>query len=155
MILASYTFACCARPMGSLAMTRGNIGGATLVALIMSLRASVRTRGNQPCRAFRDVGLLRLSPHSDPSERHCEQPTVSNSPTRSIASKQAPTTAPIAVGGQCVTKRNMARQNTSRGRKALTFSRFCRYDSISNHRRDSDEKSFHDCATVRRVGICG
>ena len=66
-----------------------------------------------------------------------------------------PQQLPIATEAQYVTKRNMTQHNTSKGRKALTFSRFCRYDSILNHRRGLDEKSFHDCATVRRVGICG
>ena len=36
----------------------GRIGGATLVALIVSLRASVRTRGKQPCAKLEIMGVL-------------------------------------------------------------------------------------------------
>ena len=50
----------------TLAMTRKYFGGATLVALIVSLRASTTCeRGNQPCWAFIDVRLLRLKPRND------------------------------------------------------------------------------------------
>ena len=43
-----------------LAMTRKYFGGATLVALIVSLRASVRTRGNQPYMKLESWGFCAV-----------------------------------------------------------------------------------------------
>ena len=42
---------CRACPMGLLAMTRGNIGGATSVALIMSLREALASWQSTVCKA--------------------------------------------------------------------------------------------------------
>ena len=107
--LQSHSFCHCERPLGRVAINR--VEHSETLDCFGNAKAMTQVSviaSNQPCQTARHVRLPR---------------------------SKRPQQLPIATEVQCVTKRNMTQQNTSRGRKDLTFLRFCRYDSILDHRR--------------------
>ena len=83
----------------SLAMTRKYFGGATLVALLLSLRASTTCeRGNQQARNPHDsslayVCLLRFA-RNDPMKRHCNEQRASAATNEQQIPKRIPIRSP-------------------------------------------------------------